>query len=282
MIDTTTKNEISFANFFGFRILIFLTFLLAVNLLAGYVAIKLHYESLYNVSASFWEYAIPFPLNWGFAHLPSMFIYGVPLIFLPELDKKYTKYFRIVCVCSFLLLLLELDKKIPFILFPKVDSLSALIFSLVVSPPNSKDDPALVATLKLFAFLSVLSLGFFAYSTWKHKTPVISKNQFHGGIFELKSIVVKNDFHKSMVFEVDLKEFLPQNQTCLFAQTLASEILLSYPFDNSYNKIIAVTYNPAAKKSDFKPYNLGEISLSKDNREKDGRFPCYLKYMDNR
>lgn len=278
MIDSTSKIKTRSDKFNVFRLLIFPIFLLCVNLLAGYVAINLHYASLYNVSASFWEYAIPFPLSWGFAHLPSMFIYGVPLIFLPKLDTIYTKYFRIACICTFLLLLLEFDKKIPFLLFPKVDSLTAFVFSLVVAPPNSKDNPALVGTLKLIAFLSVLALSFFAYSTWKHKTPVISKNHFHSGVFELKSILVKNDFHKSMVFEVDLKEFLPQNQTCVSAQTLASEILLNYPFDNSYNKIITVTYNPVVKQSNFKPYDLGEISLNKE----DGRFPCYLKYMDNR
>ena len=74
-----------------FRILIFVTFLLSVNLLAGYVALKMGYPSLYNVRASFAEYAVPLPFYWGFAHLPSMLIYGIPLLVFPSLQVKYTK-----------------------------------------------------------------------------------------------------------------------------------------------------------------------------------------------
>lgn len=102
--------------------------------------------------------------------------------------------------------------------------------------------------------------------------------EYVDGLFELKSIAVRNDFHKSMVFEVDLKRDVLENQACDLAQTLAVDILRDYPFDNAYNKIITVTFNPISKKPNFKSYELGEISLDSDHKETDGRFACYLRY----
>lgn len=181
-----------------FRVLVFVIFLLCVSLLAGYIAIALKYPSLYNVTASFSEYAIPLPFYWGMLHIPSMLIFGIPLVAFSKHQTKYIRYFRIFCVCAFLVLLLALGSKIPFLLFPKIDAVVALILSFVVFPPNRKDNPKLVIALKMFAIVSVLLLGFFAYSLWQHQTPLVTKSQYAGGLFELKSIIIKNDFHKEM------------------------------------------------------------------------------------
>lgn len=260
------------------RIIYFSFFLISVNLLAGYVAIRLDYPSLFNVNASFWEYAIPLPFGWGMAHLPSMFIYGIPLLFLRKQQKKYTRNFRIICVCSFLILLLELDNKNPFLLYPKIDALVAFVFSLLVIPPNRKDNPVLIPVLKLTALSGIILLSLFLYSTWEHQVPKISNTRYADGIFELKSITVNNDFRKNMEFRVDMKKYLAGDQACSSAQTLASEILQDYPFDDNYEKTISIRFNPTAHQSSFESYELGEISLNSAHKDKKGRFSCYLKY----
>lgn len=127
------------------RVGVLLLFFVSVSLLAGYVAITLGYPSLYNVKPGFAEYALPRLFCWGMLHIPSMLLYGVPLALLPEMRSKHVAWFRAFCAASFVLLLLELDRKIPFLLFPKIDASLALLFSLVVCPPNGKDSPALVA-----------------------------------------------------------------------------------------------------------------------------------------
>lgn len=279
----TNKNEsaLKYGKFLWFRVLVFVIFLFIVSLLAGYVAIKLRYASLYNVTASFAEYAIPLPFYWGMLHIPSMLIYGVPLLALSVLREKFIKYFRVFCICSFLLLLLELDKKIPFLLFPKIDALIALIFSFALVPPSREENPVLVTALKLFVIFSVAFLGFYTYSYWKHQSPEITSRQYGAGAFELKSIIVKNDFHKEMVFEVDLKKHVTENQICSSAQPMAKAILQDYPFDNSYNKIIKITFNPHHIESKFDPYELGEISLNDAHRQKGGRYACFVSYKNN-
>lgn len=278
MTNDSTLEHAGYTKTIWFRAFVFLIFLLSVSLLAGYIAIKLRYPSLYNVTASFSEYAIPLPFNWGMLHIPSMIIYGIPLLVLPVLQDKYTQYFRVFCICSFLLLLLELDNKVPFLLFPKVDALAALIFSLVVVPLSSKNNPALVAAFKLLTFLAILILGFFAYSFWKHQIPTITTTQYEGGVFELKSIDIKTDFHKEMVFNIDLKERVAEDQVCTRAQPMANSVLQDYPFDSSYKKVIKVTFNPTFSESQDDPYEMGEISLNDAHKEKDGRFACYVKY----
>ncbi len=272
------SNETSFRASIWGRFLILLAFLISVNLLAGFVAVMLGYESLYNVKASFAEYALPLPFFWGLLHMPSMLIYGIPLVLLPGLQKKYVGYFRAFCAVSFVLLLLELDKKIPFLLFPKIDALTALVFSLFVVPPNRKDNPLLVAASMLSVALGILVLGYFGFSYWTHRTPTIANTQYGVGVFELKSISVMNDYHKSMDFAVDLKRRLPTDQICALAQTLAVELLRDYPFDDTYRKEIAVTLNPSTREPDLIQYVMGIVDLNDRTREKDGRYYCYMTY----
>lgn len=280
MSNKTIKSKQGFGKqFFGslwFRVLVFLIFLVSVNLLSGYLAVKLNYASLWNVHVKFGEYAIPLPFNWGLAHIPSMLVYGLPLIFLLKWPVHYVKYYRLFCICSFLLLSLELDKKIPFLLFPKVDAIVALFFSFVLKPPNHNDNPVQVTVLKILASLGFLLLGYYLYGTWKHQSPKIENTQYLDGVFELKSITVNNDYRKSMEFDVDLKMMIPEERACQLGQTLAQEFLHDYPFDKNYNQLITVTFNPSSGK--YKTYPLGEISLNEGDKDKDGRFACYLRY----
>lgn len=270
-------SDIKFNSSLWFRVLVFIIFIVSVCILAGYVAVKFRYPSLFNAEPSFAEYAIPYLFSWAFIHLPSMAIYGSPLLFLPKIHKKYTRYFRIFCICSFLLLLLEFDEKIPFLLFPKIDALVALILSFFVSPPNQKDNPLTVSILKGLALLSFLIFSFFAYSFWSHQAPLISETEY--GAFELKSITVNNDFRKEMFYEVDMKARFPEEELCELAQKMAHDLLRDYPFDSAYIKKIKVTFS-YDEKGNSGSYDLGEISLRDKHKKRDGSFGCYLQYKN--
>ena len=270
-------SDMKFNSSLWFRVLVFIIFIVSVCLLAGYIAVKFRYPSLFNAEPSFAEYAIPHLFSWAFIHLPSMAIYGFPLLFLPKIHRKYTRYFRIFCICSFLLLLLELDEKIPFLLFPKIDALVALTLSFFVLPPNQKDNPLTVSILKGLAFLSFLIFTFFAYSFWSHQTPVITETEY--GAFELKSITVNDDFRKEMFYEVDIKERLPEEELCVLAQKMAHGLLEDYPFDSAYAKTVQVTFRPD-EGVNLESYDLGEISLRDKHKERDGSFGCYLRYKN--
>jgi hypothetical protein len=258
-----------------------LLFCVSVSLLAGYVAITLGYPSLYNVEPGFAEYALPWPFCWGMLHIPSMFLYGVPLALLPEMRSKHVAWFRAFCAVSFVLLLLELDRKIPILLFPKIDALLALLFSLVVCPPNRKDSPALVASIKMGAALALGVLGWFAWSAWTHRTPALDTTSYGDGIFELTSIALDHDYPKRMTFEVDLLKPVPEGRLCTQAQELAAGLRADYPFDEAWRKELSVSFHPESGESGNEAYPLGMLAVNERDRETGGRFPCYLKYRTN-
>ncbi len=266
--DTSTSSSL------WFRCLLFLVFLISVNVLAGYIALTLNYPSLWNVTASFWEYAVPLPFGWGLAHIPSMLLCGIPLLLLSNWQERYIRYFRVTCMGGFLMLLVVLGKKVPFILFPCVDALVALILSFVIVPPARRYTPILAS---VFALL-ILVLGSFTYSAWRHQTPEITRVVYVDGAFTLKSITVNSDFRKEMIFDVDLNTRLLEDQLCAFAQVLADSLLQDYPFDNSYSKKITVNFNPLSESVGFGVYGLGELSLDDAHKEQDGQFACYMKY----
>jgi hypothetical protein len=260
------------------RVLIFCLFLTTSSLLAAYLAIKLQFPSLYNVTASFAEYAIPFAFYWGFMHIPFMLIYGIPLL-SHRTKLRYVNYFRLFCVASFLTLLFTVNLKIPFLLFPTIDAMTALICSLILLPPNKKDNPRLITLLKLSTASILILLVYFAYDIWVHRTPNVTKRLYANSIFTLQSIEVQNDYHKQLMFLVDLNTALPEHQICQAAQLMASEIMHDYPFDHTYNLLIKIRFNPKANKQTDSSYPLGELSLNKDDSNPDGHFACYAAYQ---
>lgn len=260
------------------RSVVLVLFLVSVNLISGILATKLNYPSLYNVHARFSEYAVPLPFHWALAHIPSMLIFGIPLLFLHSWKEKHIVYFRAACILTFLLLLLEFDRKIPFLLFLKVDTLLAFICSLVVAPPNKKDNPTLSKALKIATLSALIIALLLTHSVWKHRTPSITKNRYMNNTFSLQSIVVNNDFRKEMVFEIDLRIYLEEKQACSLAQILAVEILRDYPFDNGYQKSIELRFTPNPEPLNFRPYALGEISLNEKHKDASGLFACSLQF----
>lgn len=262
------------------KLLIFSLFLLAVNLLAGFVAVWLNYPSLFNTQVSFSEYAIPLPFTWALAHWPSILIYGIPLLYLTKNKGKFLFYYRLFCAVSFALLLLQITEKIPFVLFPAVDAFTGLTLSLAIVPPNRESNPALFPSICFVGFVIFGAAGYITYDYMRHRTPELSTRLYSNGSFELVSIDIYKNLHE-MRITVELKERLSTEDACSAGQELAANILNDYPFDSSYNKYVEVWLNPSSQDLDENngsPYPLGEISLNEVHKDSSGLFPCSLRY----
>lgn len=263
---------------FGF--LVFSLFFICVNLLSGILAVTFNYPSLFNVNASFGEYAFPVPFTWALAHWPSIFIYGIPLLHLRKKADKFTLGYRLFCAVSFGLLLLKFDEKIPFVLFVTVDAITGLILSLGLVPPNRKDNPVLFPITVFSAVVACSVMSFVSYSYWQHRTPALRTTVYANGVYELTAINIRKELHEMRV-SMDLKERLDVGNACEIGQQVAEDFLQDYPFDSSYNRLIEVWFNPVGlvvPENNDLPYPLGEISLNDVDKSEDGSLPCYLSY----
>jgi hypothetical protein len=262
------------------RPLAFVLYLVSVNLLSGYVALALNYPSLFNVKASFGEYAIPLPFTWALAHWPTMLIFGIPLLYISRARRKLTQNYRLLCAIIAGLLLLTLNEKIPFLLFPWVDALAGLAFSLVLVPPNRKANPVLFPVTCLAVVGVVGAITYIAFDHWQHRTPTLNTTTYADGVFELTSIDVNKKLREMRVV-MALKERLEIDESCELGQQVAEQVLQDYPFDTGYNRLVEVWFNPESSdvpENTGRPYRLGEISLNEVDIDPDGSFACYLKY----
>lgn len=264
--------------------LAFILYLVCVNVLSGYLALALNYPSLFNVDARFGEYAYPLPFTWALAHWPSMLFFGVPLLYISQGSRKLTQYHRLFCVITVGLLFPVLDAKIPFLLFPWVDALAGLVFSLVLVPPNRHANPVQFPVTCLGVVAVVGVVAYIAFDHWQHRTPGLNNTTYADGVFELTSIDINKELHEMRIV-MDLKERLDTRRSCQLGQQVAVNVLQDYPFDNSYNKLIEVWFNPAnadLPENSGRPYRLGEISLNESDKDSDDSFVCYLKYKKMR
>lgn len=258
----------------------FFLYLVCVNMLSGYVALALNYPSLFNVNASFGEYAYPIPFTWALAHWPSMLFYGVPLLYINQASRKLTYYYRLICIIPVALLLFVLDAKIPFLLFPWVDALAGLVFSLLLVPPNSRANPVLFPVTSLAVAGVVGFVAYIAFDYWQHRTPALNTTTYVDGVFELTSIEIHKELHEMRIV-MDLKERLDTDRSCELGQQVAKKVLEDYPFDSDYNKLIDVWFDPGngdIPENSGRPYRLGQISLNEIDKDPGDSFACYLKY----
>ncbi len=261
-------------------LLVFFLYLVCVNLLSGYLALSLNYPSLFNVNASFGEYAVPLPFTWALAHWPSMLIFGIPLLLLTQARKKLTQYYRLCCFITAGLLLLFLNEKIPFVLFPWVDALTGFVFSLVLVPPSRRANPILFPATCFAAVLVFAVLAYIGFDYWQHRTPKLTITTYADGVFELTAIEVDKAFHEMRII-MALKQRLDIQESCVVGQEIAVTVLRDYPFDSEYNRLIEVWFKPnelEIPENNGKPYRLGEISLNEKDKGPDGSFACYLSY----
>lgn len=119
-----------------------LAYLLAVNLLAGWLAVELRYPSLWGGSDVFAEYALPLPYGWAMAHWVSMLPLAFVVAALPGWPEQRLLRLRWTLLALLALVaLVEVDwtyfklERIPFMLFFAVDLSLALLLSLVFRPP---------------------------------------------------------------------------------------------------------------------------------------------------
>lgn len=258
------------------KILLLVVFIISVNLLSGYIAVWLRFPSLWGSSNIFFEYAFPVHLAWGLMHIPSFVIIGLLLLLLSSWNQSQIQRFRITCICLFLILLYGVMEKIPFALYPAVDLLVALFFSLIIVPPSYKENPKLAISLIVLLLLIVLAGLMYGFSKWQHRTPIIKETNIMDGIFTLQNIDVNDDYRKELTFTVELTKFIDQKTVCNTASKMGEQLFNSYPFDNNYEKIIYVIYNP--KQSDVTAYSLGEVSQYEENGKL--KIACYLKYRN--
>ena len=270
-------NAHSYRQFFSktpAKILLLVVFIISVNLLSGYVAVWLRFPSLWGTSNIFFEYAFPLNLTWGFAHIPSFVLISIPLFLLSSWNQTQIQRFRIICVGLFLLLLYGVMEKVPFALYPAVDLFVAFFFSLIIVPPNYKENPKLTITLCALLILVILSSLTIGFSKWQHRTPTIKEANIMGGIFTLKNIDAGNSYRTELTFTVELTKYIDQETVCDTASQMGELLFNSYPFDNDYKKIIHVIYNPIQDSASS--YKLGEVAQYEDDGEI--HIGCYLKY----
>lgn len=144
-----------------------------MNLLAGVIAVRFDYPSLFSVDPTFVEYALPLPFTWALSHLLSTLLSISLLMCIRVWQEKQLKIFRIACLVIFVLLFLEIDAKSPFSQFGKIDSLCAFLFSLVLAPPTRETNPLLVNFLMASAGVILLSIASVLFSRWQHRVPTL-------------------------------------------------------------------------------------------------------------
>lgn len=262
-----------------FIFLIFLVFTVTVCVLSGWLGVTLNYPSLFNVRPRFGEYAYPLPFTWALTHIPFLLIFGLPLAYHHRQTAKVILYFRWFCLVTFLVLmdlvLVEVDDKIPFLLFPKVDAAVALIFSLILVPPSRRRQPVLFSISLLGLLAALTTAGYMLLTTWQHRTPAIRTSLYLENTFRLDEIVANTSLH-TLEFEVSLLSEMPDREVCEAGRELGNLLLEEYPYDRSYEHLIRLTAprDLQAVEPDYR--NIGEISLEEDDRDRNGRYACYV------
>ena len=258
------------------KIFLLVVYIISVNLLAGYIAVWLRFPSLWGGGNIFQEYAMPFGMTYAMSHWPSIILVGIPLLLLPGWNANQIRRFRLICFVLFLILIYGVFETVPFALFPAVDLFVAFFFSIIIVPPTYKEDPLLTIFMILLLSISVLTGMYVLYSKWQHQTPEIKETELMGGVFSLEAISVDNGYKKEMIFTIELKQHVPQDDVCRIATEMGEEIFDTYPFDETYHKIIKIIFNPEQAEGNFQNYTLGEV----EQYEEDGQLHlgCYLKY----
>lgn len=271
-------NSASYKSLFekvSIRVIFLLIYFVIVNLLSGYIAVFLRFPSLWGNSQIFFDYAMPLNLTWAFAHWPSMIMVSIALFSLPHWEAKSIQHFRSICLSLFLILIYGVLEKIPFALFPAVDLFVAFFFSLIIVPPTYKENPKLVIGVSIFLSLFVISSSYFLYSQWQHRVPEIKETDLMNGLFKLNTIEV-NDYQHKLTFNIELTNVIPQDSVCEVALEMTSELFDTYRFDESYEKIVEMTFNPKNAEGENTPYNIGVLEQYDD----DGKTNifCSLEY----
>ncbi|MFT5396847.1 MAG: hypothetical protein ACI85N_002057 [Gammaproteobacteria bacterium] len=121
--------------------------------------------------------------------------------------------------------------------------------------------------------LATLTGCYHLYSKWQHRTPIIKESVLMNGLYKLKAISIDNDYRKELLFTIEFTQFLDPDRVCDSASNMSELLFNTYPFDEGYNKIVEVVFNPEEKDNDFSPYPLGQV----EQYEEDGglQIGCY-------
>lgn len=258
------------------KFLLFLTYIISVNLLAGYCAVWLKFPSLWGSSKIFLEYAMPIGMTWALAHWPTLVLVSIPLLLIPHWNTKQITRFRIICIGLSLILSYGVIEKVPFALFPTIDLLTAFFFSLIIAPPSYKENPVLSLFMIVLLSITALAGAYHLLYKWKHRTPIIKESVLLDGLYELKTIDADNGYRKELLFTVELRQYIAPDKVCDTASEMGALLFNTYPFDEKYNKMIDVVFNPEEKEKNTTPYPLGQVVQYEENGEL--QIGCYLKF----
>tara|TARA_R110002096_G_scaffold261292_1_gene454543 strand:+ start:49889 stop:50713 length:825 start_codon:yes stop_codon:yes gene_type:complete len=258
------------------KFLLLLSYIISVNLLAGYCAVWLRFPSLWGSSKIFLEYAMPIGMTWALAHWPTLVLVSIPLLLMPHWNTKQITRFRIICIGLVLLLSYGVIEKIPFALFPTIDLVSAFFFSLIIAPPSYKENPVLSLFMIVLLSITALSGTYHLHDKWKHRTPIIKESVLSDGLYKLKTISVDNGYRKELLFTVELTQYIEPDKVCDTTSEMGTLLFNTYPFDKKYNKIIDVVFNPEQKEKNATPYPLGQVVQYEEKGAL--QIACYLKF----
>ena len=258
------------------KIVFLLIYMIAANLLSGFIAVWFRFPSLWGNGEVFIDYAQPVSFTYALSHWPSLLLLAVPIIKMPDWNVMQIRRFRKICVISFLLLSYGLLEQIPFALFSAVDLFLVFAISLIILPPTLKQNPVIISVILAILTIVALKGSSILYFNWKHQVPLIKQVELYDGLYKLLSIDVKNR-NKELVFNLDITRYIAENDLCDMGTTLFTSLIKSYPFDNAYHRLVEIKFNPVDKKRGELAYPLGYLI---ENKENDGRpaVACYLKY----
>ncbi|MBT7952045.1 MAG: hypothetical protein HN764_10510 [Gammaproteobacteria bacterium] len=258
------------------KIILLIIYLGGANLLAGFVAVWFRFPSLWGNGEVFIDYALPVNFTYALSHWPSLLLCAAPIMQMADWNTRQIRRIRKICLILLLVIAYGLIEKIPFALFPAIDLLFVFIISLLIAPPTLKENPIIISVILGLLAIAAWKGSSIFYFNWKHQVPVIKQVEINDGLYELLSIDVKNR-NKELVFDMELTRHIAENDLCDMSTAMFTSLIESYPFDNTYHRLVEIKFNPVDKKRGDLAYRLGYLI---ENKENDGRpaVACYLKY----
>lgn len=222
------------------NVVLIAAYLLAVNLLAGYVAVALSYPSLWGGGDVFKEYAVPIPYGWAMMHWLTMaplavLLYGLPA--WPAVKQQKFRWILLACIAACVAIEFIYGggrwHRIPFVLFPLIDVTTVLMLSAMYLSFS-------VLRVLIPAFVVVTTLGYFAPAVMEEFQRRSSADSVEGltsrnGLLRSVSVYQEKD---STIYSMELLVIVnagaSTESVCIDAVFLYERVLaLQEPFDNS-------------------------------------------------
>lgn len=122
------------------RLIVAVAYLVTVNILCGFIAVEFRYPSLWGKSSVFPEYAYPVPMSWALMHWLSMAPLTYFIFRMWDWEPGLLRRFRgsllavaLLCITADIVYGGGRFHRVPFLLFPFVDTSTALLLTFVMT-----------------------------------------------------------------------------------------------------------------------------------------------------